>query len=480
MKNKWNYPKIQGRLFLQLVIDSLAILFCYSYIHLSTHTEPSRVQYIFIFGYLAIVFSWFSKQAFYIFYYRQSIDFSKKTKRLEKLLAIFLILIILLLLLFGITSNYLISFFVLLAVLLVAAIILLIVFKEFILIFQKDVQIEKQVVDNNFVLEALIAEDETLQDSKLPRALFNKSLMNLEHFIEFIFQLHRHQYNQKINQHGKKIVPSAVQENEWKFSIERMNFWEKWYRETIFDVNLRKEKRSTIIRSRNLFNLLYSIICFIGAVVFPQSKNGFIILFMLILIRYAQRYYEIFTSFMADLFETQQQKRSSLTNIERFKLAIRSIIEISFLNAALYVLVFPQSSLLSVFNVLSHSISISLFNVSYELDALSNFDVFHVILKTIHVSQVVLSILLLTIAITKYLSNTAEEEQIMIERHGNGYGVYVASRDVKRLLVHAADFQSLHQKSKQLFQEGGLSSHHYIVIDDFLTQYCFKASKPFP
>ncbi|KUP04433.1 hypothetical protein Q75_15710 [Bacillus coahuilensis p1.1.43] len=143
-----------------------------------------------------------------------------------------------------------------------------------------------------------------------------------------------------------------------------------------------------------------------------------------------QRSIEICFAFYNDVLSIKP-KQTNLTNTTRVKLAINSIIEIILLSISIYSLIsiynefevfekhlkensiyFLSEVINIIFNSTLKSIAVSLFNISYNWEGLSSI---------IHLLQVFISIILITLSVANYLNMKKEVYFYIVEYEKNKF-----------------------------------------------------------
>ncbi|WP_214892368.1 hypothetical protein [Exiguobacterium sp. H66] len=172
------------------------------------------------------------------------------------------------------------------------------------------------------------------------------------------------------------------------------------------------KSRTNSIKLRNNCNLALSLFFLLITILFMVLINYyifkykmliFLILITPIFLRLVLRGFEIGRSFYMDL-TTSKYPESFLTGTDRITLAIKSILEIVFLSSSIYLLcsLFECGWSLKfdeIAKIILHAFSVSMFNISY-----SDEDGILLIYQLTHVIQVVISLILITIGISGYMT----------------------------------------------------------------------------
>lgn len=279
-----------------------------------------------------------------------------------------------------------------------------------------------------------------------------------------------------------------------RLSDEELDNLHQIYDESVLNKGEIEKAKGSTIRFRNQYNLCFHIILstliFI-VVVNPLSNKlysnetiiSIVVIFLLLEI--IQRGVEISMAFYLDIKEGQP-KTSNLSNSDRLMLAIKSMIEISLISLSVRLLILDFENVESIFNTILQSFSVGLFNISYSDKVVENIDgLKELIISFTHFSQVVISVLLLTMAIAKYLSNDKDNYDFCIRRKSNIYSSkYVLDKLIKSpyqtkiiFLVEGKTFQELEERCGKLLRENNLTIDEYNSIQTYLYRYCYKKEK---
>ena len=172
------------------------------------------------------------------------------------------------------------------------------------------------------------------------------------------------------------------------------------------------KSRTNSIKLRNNCNLALSLFFLLITILFMVLINYyifkykmliFLILITPIFLRLVLRGFEIGRSFYMDL-TTSKYPESFLTGTDRIYLAIKSIMEIVLLSSSIYLLCSLFDANWSfkfdeITKIILHAFSVSMFNISY-----SDEDGILLIYQLTHVIQVVISLILITIGISGYMT----------------------------------------------------------------------------
>lgn len=219
---------------------------------------------------------------------------------------------------------------------------------------------------------------------------------------------------------------------------------------SILPVEEMKAARATYISNRNKDNLYISIstlIIFLLAYLITKSlvnvwnvlplsifQNFLDFMFVLFFIRLLMRAVEICYSFYMDIHDSEIDKKSNLTKRNRADLALNSLIEIIIFSYLITLCLigtkvdightsfyqFIVTELLNLINLFMYSLSVSLFNVSFEnlQDVISTNIEF---IRPVHIIQVISSVVLLTICLTSYINSRSSYTKILLKKSGNNF-----------------------------------------------------------
>lgn len=293
--------------------------------------------------------------------------------------------------------------------------------------------------------------------------------------------------------------------------LEQKEYTESQFDELIKDfllpVERMREARGTYIIKRNRDNLLIAIWTFgIFFCVFELIKiliynygffgesllvNFLDFLYILILIRLVMRATEICYAFYFDLQDGAVNKKSNLDRKSRASLALKSLLEIvlfSFLATFLLVssnmmeeqTVFLKTILIDILrllNVATYTFSVSLFNVSFEnlKDVINSQYGF---IRPIHLTQVISSVVLLTICLGSYINSKDLPSSIILEKVNNKLVFYEKSSSGMKRNILKKEFKSI-EEVKQIIEEYYLNhkieAEKYEIYVTVLKKYTFKS-----
>lgn len=218
----------------------------------------------------------------------------------------------------------------------------------------------------------------------------------------------------------------------------------------VLPVEQMKDARANYISNRNKDNLYiaaWTLIVFLIAYLITKSlvvvwevlplsifQNFLDLMFVLIFIRLLMRSVEICYSFYTDLHDKEIDKKSNLTKRNRANLALNSLIEIIFFSYLTTLCLigtkieientsfipFIVGEILNLVNLFMYSLSVSLFNVSFEnlQDVISS----HIaLIRPIHLTQVISSVVLLTICLTSYINSQSSYTTVLLKKRDGNY-----------------------------------------------------------
>ena len=281
----------------------------------------------------------------------------------------------------------------------------------------------------------------------------------------------------------------------------------KQYKKQILDRKNIEDKKAEVIKFRNNYNLIYAFL--VAAMLFlvkiiqisigidfsdlfsiitmdemnSISKEVIYVFIIFLLIEMIQRGIEIGKAFYFDIIEIQP-KTSSLSSSDRLTLAVKSMVEITLISLSLKLLLLNFPDIKSVINAILQTISIGLFNVSYpdnKIEAGINYN--DLVISITHFSQVLIAILLVTMAIAKYLSGNKNlyEFDIKFNKNTWRYELYRCINNPYKtkptLLIDGFTFKELELISEHLLYENRLNVEEYASIQTYLYRYCYKEKK---
>ncbi|MCT4791813.1 MULTISPECIES: hypothetical protein [Exiguobacterium] len=174
------------------------------------------------------------------------------------------------------------------------------------------------------------------------------------------------------------------------------------------------ETRTGNIKQRNRNNLILGLCIFIIsgvlALLFELHVVQFVLLYIVmwtVFLRMVLRTLDIGRAFYNDITDSGYSK-SFLSGPDRIVLAIKSVIEIAFLAASIYLIQLTQDdgwklTFNAVFKVIEYSFAVLLFNVSFP-EGFSKAATKPLVWLSAHLIQVISSVILITISITGYIS----------------------------------------------------------------------------
>lgn len=216
-----------------------------------------------------------------------------------------------------------------------------------------------------------------------------------------------------------------------------------------------------VIILRNYKNLLVSILFFpIILLIFKLTNLNFFefnnklilsVLFIVLLYRLIIRSLEIAIAFYKDIKPNLKLKRSNLSNNKRMELVINSLLEVTILSGLLYTLIGifiknGEVGTLDIFyNAFTHSLATAVFNTSFPFDTLSlikqNVAIYEysvnklfswmTIIQIIHLIQLIMSVVLISLSITSYGSKNLERSLFIFKFKNNKYQFLESSIDGK-------------------------------------------------
>lgn len=242
------------------------------------------------------------------------------------------------------------------------------------------------------------------------------------------------------------------------------------------------DSRTDVIKLRNNCNLVLSFFLMLITISFMGLSNYhskykmliFLILISPIFLRLVLRGFEIGRSFYIDL-TTSKYPESFLTGNDRMSLAVKSILEVVFLSSSVYLLcsLFEcgwSFKIEDITKIILHAFSVSMFNISY-----SDEDGILLIYQLTHVIQVVISLILITIGISGYMTrikypvyyeNILEgskykfiQHTLFIKREKINYSEKIFYEDVSKTIL-CVDVSNVTNKEKK-----------YFIIDELEKKY---------
>lgn len=164
-----------------------------------------------------------------------------------------------------------------------------------------------------------------------------------------------------------------------------------------------KVKKAKYITSANTVNLIFSVMLMIAAACVATFCDGWAynIFFGMVAYRLLSRTLEINISFIRDIADDKDEKKSNLKPGQRVSLAIRSLVEEAALFAAIYCFMLPMTA-----NGWLNAFTGGLF--SFVLDVFSSCEC-NMLLRFISIYQKVCSAILVTLCIAAYLESNKKQ-----------------------------------------------------------------------
>ena len=407
---------------------------------------------------------------------------SKAIKRISKII---LIILIILMVLFNIYISMIIFIFSLLIILARVSNKIIAIFN---FIFQTRflaADIEKMYQTNVSIIEEMAELDEIISNFKN----------------EIYIELEKNTYDLMYKEDFEKLV--------WKLgkSVSTNKSIIKQYEKKVLDRNTLEDKKAEVIKFRNNYNLIYAFLVAVILLVAkitqisidmdflelfsiiimdeinPIPKKIIYVFVMFLLIEMIQRGIEIGKAFYFDIIEIQP-KTSSLSSSDRLTLAVKSMAEITLISLSLKLILLNFPDIKSVINAILQTISIGLFNVSYpdnKIEAGINYN--DLVISITHFSQVLIAILLVTMAIAKYLSGNKNvyEFDIKFNENTSRYELYRCINNPYKtkptLLMDGFTFKELELISEHLLYANRLNAEEYASIQTYLYRYCYKEKR---
>lgn len=261
-----------------------------------------------------------------------------------------------------------------------------------------------------------------------------------------------------------------------------------------------KNQKTKWIVDRNHFNLLNScvliflfvVLASINSIItFANQQTLYLIIFILVFVRLISRSIEIGVSFYKDVISPSHFKNTFLDGSNRINLAIISLLEITILVALLYMVgeLYRQPSLILsteflgmffeflYFFILSlfKSLAIAIFNFSFT-GGIETYRLLDIALLMIHLIQVTISIILITLSIANYsglskrmvlYSLVEEKEQFTINKH-----VFLNNKMSRKItLSQSRDWNSLNSKLTQQWELQEITEQEFLEILSLIEEY---------
>lgn len=274
------------------------------------------------------------------------------------------------------------------------------------------------------------------------------------------------------------------------------------YDRMVIEYRITSERQAKVIDSRNRKNLYFSFAPLVGLVVLFILDKGiftspiliFKVFFGVVSFRLISRSWEIGHSFYNDIKPDTKIKNSNLSNSERIGLVLKSLVEIVLLCSVIYTLVYlliekDISNLPEYyFNGLTHSLATSAFNVSFPYDILSNIKVdskFYLniengvfwswltIIQIVHLIQLGMSIVLISLSITSYGSKASMETYFNIDYKKDKYRLQeiVKSTNESKIIFENSSKEEFIETIRQEWGKSQLlkiSTPEYLRIRDIM------------
>ena len=265
----------------------------------------------------------------------------------------------------------------------------------------------------------------------------------------------------------------------------------KSYDKMVVDrIEVAKGIGNTIIR-RNYTNLFIAvsliIIIFLLELIFVYlgfSNKEFVSIMrmnimILIIFRLLLRSIEIAIAFFQDIKSLDELKNSDISSQKRINLAIYSLIEVILLSNVFYALqTINDICCTSVLNLitlfygnLKYSIAVSLFNVSYP-DKILSFNSI-ALNQFVHILQIILSVILLSISITNYGSKSHKRTMYCISKIDGTYTVKekMIKEGIEKTVISSDSLKGLKIEIDSKWENSEIDSSRYEEINQLITKY---------
>lgn len=248
--------------------------------------------------------------------------------------------------------------------------------------------------------------------------------------------------------------------------------------------------KAKYLKFRNTINVRTSIVFLLNIIVIvlfvlpylDRKDEALLIMLILITIRLFQRMIEIGWAFYQDITSTNP-KSSTLTGSDRLILAVKSIFEMMITSALFYFLFdslgdiatvkpfkegyvqYFQETFEKLLKTVVGSVSVSFFNVSLPLGYHDSFT-----FKTvIHLFQVGISIILITLSIANYLNMKKNAYQYSVIREEDDYAAYYylqlsGEEPLKREIARGTSKEGLKEKVKAMWQEQQIDDAEFASV----------------
>lgn len=281
---------------------------------------------------------------------------------------------------------------------------------------------------------------------------------------------------------------------------------EDYFEKQIVPFEQLKKFRGEYIRERNMNNLyisIYTLLIFfisyilLKSVIYKEiirSENLFLnfmdIIYILIFYRLFIRSVEICYSFFMDIHDEPEDKKSNLDKNMRSKLALNSLLEIilfSYLlifcvisvkipNVNISIFLFLKNELINLVNIFMYTISVSIFNVSFEsLKDLLKTKIYFI--RPVHLTQVISSLVLLTICLSSYLNSKSSVKSLFLRKDKSGIQFIETTITGTERNIFNKDFKNINELYKEIdsrFVDGKISNDEYTSYVKIIKNYCFE------
>ncbi|MFC4599498.1 hypothetical protein [Cohnella hongkongensis] len=249
--------------------------------------------------------------------------------------------------------------------------------------------------------------------------------------------------------------------------------------------------KAKYLQFRNKLNLYVSIVFLLNIIVIvlfvlpylDRKSDALLILLIMMATRLFQRTIEIGWAFYQDI-TSEKPKSSTLTGSNRLILAVKSIIEMMITSALFYFLFdslgkleavkkpfqegyaeYVWMTLVKMAETSVGSVAVSFFNVSLPLDSDNPFT-FRTI---IHIVQVGISIILITLSIANYLNMKKNAYQYSVIREEDRYVAYYylqlpGEEPIKREIARGTSKVELKEKVKAMWQEQKIEDAEFASV----------------
>lgn len=308
--------------------------------------------------------------------------------------------------------------------------------------------------------------------------------------------------NYSLNNHNEFILLL----NDSRFSDETRNLLLEIYESEPVSRSKTSKKLADIIKFRNQKNLLVSILfVFLVVVVFClyDSKNNSTLLwttfFWMFFYRFISRSIEIAIAFFKDIRPESKLKRSQLNNNERIVLVIKSLLEIILLSTTLYMVIlilmdaYKFNILDLFFKSFGHALATAIFNTSFPYDVLNSIEIkkdvylfdsiisktWIVMTQIIHLIQLIMSVVLVSLSITSYGSKSSIEPFYDINLENKKYILIEKIGREESVLYEEFTIQNLYKRIELEFAFSNLNFSQFTLMNDTITQVLLKKTNTF-